>query len=89
MTTAILLHLDFVTAATITGIFATTGCALPAMSDFCLPSFVMNLFGKDASCSLPEVTVDDSPVGEWWIMERPVHAPSTRTLYVSGTRRGC
>ncbi len=88
-TTATFLHLDMVTAATVTGIFATVGCALPALSDYCVPSFVMNLLGIDAACSIPEPANDDSTINTWWDSERKLEAPLTRTLYVHGYRHGC
>ena len=91
--TALLFHYGLDGAGTVTGLLATTGCALPALTDLCVPSFVMALFGKGAAqCTVPvhHASAEESRSSAWWRSEDlPLPDPVTRTLYVSGGRRGC
>lgn len=96
--TALLFYYGFATAGTVTGLFATAGCALPALTDMCVPSFVMSLLGTESvRCSIPipfqmPMPTDDAEDARtaWWRKDEPtLLEPVTRTLYVSGRRRDC
>lgn len=91
MTTALLIQFGHTTAALVTGLIATAGCALPALTDFCVPSLVMRLFGstREAGCT-PDLSALPLPEkhGRWWDAELPMPPmPVTYTVYLSSNGR--
>ena len=88
MVTAILFQWGFTTAGTVTGLIATAGCALPAFTDFCVPSFVMSLMGREVLSCVPVAVDDGRRTRPWWEDEMTVPSkPETQTLYVGAHRR--
>jgi hypothetical protein len=89
--TAVLIQLGHPTAATVVGLIATAGCALPALTDFCVPSLVMSLLGsaRQPACT-PNLSVElrPEPRGRWWDAERPIaQVPVTYTVYLTSDGR--
>lgn len=90
--TAILFYRGFATAGMVTGMVATLGCALPALTDFCVPSYFLSLFSRrGTTCAVPVFSEDDGGrrTPPWWIQDEDSREePVSRTLYVgNGARR--
>ena len=89
--TAVLFLSGHPTAATVTGLIATTGCALPALTDFCVPSYVLHLLGRTpAACVVPISGKPERHAGmAWTTLPPPAPEPVTHTMFVSGGGRPC
>lgn len=83
--TALLLQGGYPMAAMWTGGFATFGCVLPAITEFCIPSFIMHLLGaRGEACEVPLAPTSTGTLPWWTLGEIDDRDSAARTLYVSG-----